>query len=132
MYMTHAEEIMGLKKGDAVLVRWGHSSSAERVVERVTATQVIVNGIRYYRRDDYKAGREVGRSKWSTCRIVALTPALRAEREAEARREGLQIDAQEALLKLGAFIRSSKRTDAELESFRGFVNAVLERGLPKW
>jgi hypothetical protein len=81
-WINNEAEIMALKAGDAVLIRWGHSH-AERTVTRVTATQVLIGETRYRRTGGYKAGSEIGRSLWSNARIVALTPALRAEREAQ-------------------------------------------------
>ncbi|HEX5704896.1 MAG TPA: hypothetical protein VFX97_16985 [Pyrinomonadaceae bacterium] len=76
--------LANLKAGDEVVVRSGSYGASLHVVERVTATQIILPRDSRYRRND---GRPVGASNnpWNILRLVEPTPELREK----IRKDGL-------------------------------------------
>lgn len=61
-------ELKDLKEGDKVVVykRWGDSIN---VIEKVTKTQIVVNGTKYRR----ESGSQIGGSVWYSSRIGICT-----------------------------------------------------------
>ena len=60
------KELKDLQVGDEVIVRRRFSKKVA-TVEKVTATQILVKGVRYYK----KNGREVGGDTW-TSRYISI------------------------------------------------------------
>ena len=89
-------ELEHIKAGDEVVLRSGKGlKTTIAKVERTTATQIIVSGIKF-RRD----GRQVGGDSWSRGSISAVTPERLEQIESESRirsavyREGIKLEFQ--------------------------------------
>lgn len=61
-------ELKDLKEGDKVIV-YGRWNDCIKVIEKVTKTHIIVNGIKYRRED----GRKIGGSVWNGSHIDVCT-----------------------------------------------------------
>lgn len=105
-YEAHKAWLESLKAGDEVAVRYGPYGCRFATVERVTATQILVESDRFRRAD----GRQIGGSTWQTRRL---------EMPERAREEIAEREARKSV--------EEKRNDAKRRIERVVAGADLER-----
>jgi len=115
--MTDSNWLASLKPGDEVAVGGGHYGYRLRKVDRITATQILVDARRFNR----KSGWMCGRSNWNVTRIerpdaphvlrdldLARHANLRREIEAAAKKcDVAALEAALAVLKMSRHVTSA-------------------------